>query len=90
MASNEETVEATAKAMQAKEECRQMIEDCQRKLMLLETLANTREEVIEEYFENMKREVLEKKRQLHQRVDAHFDQELENVAGRQRESKMGG
>lgn len=90
MASNEETDEATAKAMQTKQECRQMIEDCQRKLTLLEALANTREQLIEEYFENMKREVLEKKRQLLERVDAHFDQQLENVAGRQRESKMGG
>lgn len=86
MASNEDT-----ESSQAREECRRMIEDCQAKLKLLEALAGSRDQhAIEEYFENMKRQVLEQKRMLIERVDAHFDQELENVAGRERESKMGG
>jgi hypothetical protein len=90
MAANEE--ERASTRNEEREECLQVLEECRRKLRLLEDLTSNMpdEQAIEAYFEGVKRQVLEQRRLLVERVDAHFDQELADVDGREKASKMGG
>ena len=73
-----------------KQECEQKLKELIDLKNELESLVNNPEKYIDEYFEKLKQDVQNHRDVLIDQVNAHFDEEIEDIRDQEEQSKMGG